>query len=359
MIFQAVLPLLIAACGSFRLGAKFKNGTISTDRPDKNGTIQNTTDANISHAVNLAELSTLRVPSECTGHFWPDWRDSQKVPLFVIPGYGGNPEHLSLLDKNLRHLESNLGKFDCLLYQYKTAVYDDTRLKPCRIIRNHLDQGLLWTEWMSEVPEIEIANHSHVAILLEDIDITQINVEKLLRIMRYYNMSVVSPSLDEPAVKGWRAGVYQYRSMQPHPSKIGRAVKWIDVEFMVFNTGMYRCWQNLISTNMKNNPYGLSTDTLLTSVCSAKMALIDCVGPGHHMTKGQPSYDGYRALRDGFLLWYKYKRLGYTIWWPPDINAFYRMFSSLMHEARLNEWFDWFSQLAGWIPLDADGTELS
>jgi hypothetical protein len=254
----------------------------------------------------FAQVSSLRINQESTPKSWPDWRTGDKVPLFVFPGFGGNKKWVDLIEKNLKSLNSTLGSFDCVVYQYKTAEFDRERLKPCRIVDNHVDEGHLWTFWMKNVSQSDLESHSHLALLLEDVDISGVDVENLLRIMAYHSATIVSPALDEPAKT--QSGLYHHPSMQPTNAEVGRIVRYIDPQFTVFTLEAYKCWQNMF--DLAINPIGWGYGRLVNSVCDAKMAVLDCVGIGHHMgTKS--SYDSSQAKNQEQAIINKYKKLGY------------------------------------------------
>jgi len=257
----------------------------------------------VSH-MRKEKTGSARIPGIKEKDNWPDWRAGDKVPLFFFPGFGGNSEWLGLMEKNLKSLQKQIGSFDCIIFQYKTAKFDGQRVKPCRIMDNHINEGHLWTFWMQQVSRQDIESHSHVAFLLENVDISQVDVEKQLRIMTFYNATVSSPAFDEG-----RGSPYHHDIMRRNnAAKIGRLVTYIDPQFMIFTPEKYTCWQNMIDS--KINSVGWGYDRMLHSVCDARMVILDQIGIGHHMGRGS-SYDFSKAKHQELEFMTKYTKLGY------------------------------------------------
>lgn len=254
----------------------------------------------------LVGVSSLRLNIAGKDH-WPDWRTSDnKVPLFVFPGFGGNSEWLGLMQKNLESLDNQIGRFDCIVFQYKTSELDPQHVKPCRIMNNHVDEGHLWTFWMKQVSKQDVESHSHVALLIEDVDISQVHVEKQLRIMTFYNATISCPAFDEP---NKIPGHYHHHIMEQYEAaNVGRWVTYIDPQFMIFTPEKYTCWQDMIDLDV--NPIGWGYDRLVHSVCDASMVILDHIGIGHHMGSDS-SYDTTNAQKQERAIISKYENLGY------------------------------------------------
>lgn len=245
---------------------------------------------------------------------WPDWRTGEvaeaKKPLVVVPGFGGDKRRYEIVAKNLKSLRESFSDFDCIIYQWRKIEIDHERLRPCQIIdvyaqkRRSMEKDQsnftatvnmvydkaeleaeelavkrLWTFWMKIVREKAIAEHSHVMLMLDDVDITNVDIDKMLRVMAFNNVTIGAPSITGSEIP----------SMAPETKQaVGRRVTYIEMQLTVFTPEMYKCWQTLIDLQM--NPYGWGMDQFLQSVCQPKQALIDNCGAAHHRNK-EAGYD--------------------------------------------------------------------
>merc|ERR1719476_666026 len=91
-------------------------------------------------------------------------------------------------------------------------------------------------------------------------------------------------------------------------AQIGRLVRFIDMQFAIFTPANYRCWQDMIDLDV--NPTGWGYDRLVHSVCNARMAILDSVGPAHHL-RFWPSYDYAKGKDEMNATITKYEGLGF------------------------------------------------
>lgn len=207
--------------------------------------------------------------------------------LLVVPGVG-DAGRIPNLERSLLALQSSLTKggykFGCHVYVWNEDIVQEARdrLSPlqCDV---HISEGM-WTHHMSRVPSVSQTNYTHVGVLLDDVDVTGVELVDFLHLMDWSNFGVASPAFDDPI----------YASMHVRYNCFFHRTDFVNIFFAVFTSDVWACWQSrMIDTT--NNPLGWGMDATLHHVCGATLGVIDAYEGVHRET--QTSYSQTEARR--------------------------------------------------------------
>jgi hypothetical protein len=232
------------------------------------------------------------------------WLYSNTRLLVIVPGHGQS-ERLPQLKKSLRALQrsalssatndihSNANgtiAFHCIVYVWNRAVLQHTaeQLHDCCTVE--YSEGM-WTDHMHKVPDpptvmvTAVNNNStnnnntlntttttchesatHVAVLLDDVDASDIDLPSFFRTMALVNYSVATAAIPD----------WHYSSIRPRPECLAHRTGHADVLFTVYTARMWKCW---IDKNMNRdvNRYGWGFDVTMADVCDATVGVVDHV----------------------------------------------------------------------------------
>lgn len=133
-------------------------------------------------------------------------------------------------------------------------------LQPCNIV---FSEGL-WTHHMLRVDESSLGSTTtHVAVLMDDVNVTNIDTASFLATMIQAKYDVASA-----AIPGWH-----YDALQPRSECKSHRTDYSDVLFTVFTRQAWSCWKRQI--NAEQNEHGWGYDVLLAEKCGVNVGIID------------------------------------------------------------------------------------
>lgn len=203
--------------------------------------------------------------------------------LVVVPGLGGTDKRrLQIVKKSLGAIkksleEANFG-FRCLVYVYEDSFLPRARqgLQELACDDVVLNPGL-WTHHMKRVPTLSSFSSrqldssafasrpiTHVAVLIDDIDVSDIDMPDFLRTMTVGNYSMASPST--------RRSNHEIPMLQRKECRSHRT-DFADILFAVFERDAWKCWQESIDVDI--NPMGWGFDLTFHKLCNATVGVID------------------------------------------------------------------------------------
>lgn len=188
----------------------------------------------------------------------------------IVPGFG-NIDRLPTMTKSIKTIqgwfsaEEGYG-FHCIIYVYKDEVIFEAKrnLPFCEV---HYSVGL-WTHHMSKVPSPPTSDTTHVAMLMDDIDIythSSNNIISLLNQMSKLNYNVMAAAAPNHRVYN--------ESMHPRKECVSHETGFSDVLFTVYDAQAWACWQSQIDLDM--NPSGWGYDLTFSDVCGVKVGVMD------------------------------------------------------------------------------------
>ena len=202
----------------------------------------------------------------------------------VVPGLG-DAIRIPVLQKSLKGLSTEQ-RISCIVYVWDKSLMDEAteRLDECTVIYS---EGL-WTHHMVRVDETVLGNATHIAILIDDIDVSSVNSTSFLSTMSRAGYDAASA-----AVPGWH-----YDSIQPRKECKSHRTDFADVLFLVYTREAWRCWRQQIDLNI--NEFGWGYDVTFADKCNVTVGVIDDAIAVHHggcehggdCTR---SYDGTKA----------------------------------------------------------------
>jgi hypothetical protein len=196
--------------------------------------------------------------------------------LVVIPGHGIADRWpiLSTSLASLKHSVGNTGvKFSCIIYSYSDNLHLQQQ-NMCEIV----DSQGLWTHHMMKVNS---SSFTHVAVLMDDVDVTGVRLPSAIATMDYFKLDVASA-----AMKGWH-----YAHMHPRSDCIAHAANFVDVLFTLFTADAWRCWQAQLDTSL--NPTGWGYDLTLKHLCHVHIGVLDRHKGRHgHIASGEAAASG-------------------------------------------------------------------
>ena len=180
--------------------------------------------------------------------------------LLVIPGHGGL-KRWNLLQLSIRALrksvKNSFQNFKCEIYSYNPTYTPQLKSKKlCTIVEN---RGY-WTHHMSKV---NATGYSHIAVMMDDVNATRVNLPRAIRTMNRFGFDVASAGMEQ----------WHYSHMNPHPSCLGHAVNFVDVLFTIFTAHMWDCWVRQIDLDV--NPIGWGYDLTMRDLCHSKAGVLD------------------------------------------------------------------------------------
>lgn len=197
--------------------------------------------------------------------------------LVVVPGLG-DLERFSILNKSLLALQNSMDKtisdFRCLIYVYEQSIWQNATqaFQQCNLVYN---KGL-WTHHMKHVPHESgtttvaaattgtLTTTTHVAILIDDVDVSSINMTDFLHTMTRAKYSMASASTRWSNHKV---------PMTRREECISHRSDFADILFAVFQLDAWLCWQNQIDLDI--NTMGWGYDVTFHQLCNASVGVID------------------------------------------------------------------------------------
>eukprot|EP01084_Bolivina_argentea_P058524 106858_1 len=204
--------------------------------------------------------------------------------LVVVPGTG-DATRIPTLQKSLLTFKDSQQSteinydFQCVIYVYNWTLLDQIKhdIHYCDIQYN---VGL-WTDHMSKVQLFD--GTTHVAILMDDFDISSIDTVNFLNIMKKSKFDVASAALPQ----------WHYPAMHTRDLCLSHQTNFADVTFTIFAANAWLCWQNHI--NLDINHYGWGYDVTFNKLCNVSIGIIDDHATAVHMSDSR-SYNTIPAM---------------------------------------------------------------
>jgi len=238
-------------------------------------------------STQVRHLSQQLLSSYVTFSAEDDYNTTRKYyeVLVVVPGLG-DMNRFSILNKSLLALENSMEKsksgFRCLIYVYEQRIWQNASqaFQQCNLVYN---EGL-WTHHMKQVPNAgetttttttaaaaaaaatmgTTTTTTHVALLLDDVDVSSINMTDFLHTMTQANYSMASAST---RWSNHKVPMTQREECISHRSDFA------DILFAVFQLDAWLCWQNQIDLDI--NKMGWGYDVTFHQLCKASVGVID------------------------------------------------------------------------------------
>jgi len=182
--------------------------------------------------------------------------------LVVVPGIG-DMRRLTNLKSSLLQLRKT-SSTDCLVIVWNASAMEQIKeeLQFCHVQYN----SGMWTDHMklvtSDHPKINFGLLTHVAVLIDDIDVSKVHFTKFLNLMRIAGYGMASASFSQ-----WHYHVMHRRSVcTSHRSD------YADILFSVFTIPTWLCWLSLIT---EDNRIGWGYDLVLSGKCNVTVDVID------------------------------------------------------------------------------------
>ena len=198
-------------------------------------------------------------------HHW------QTVVEIIVPGFG-DLTRLGGLKKSLETLMMTSGVLlGCQVYVYNSTILSIARdeLSFCEV---RLSLGR-WTDHMKAVDEFPvIARHTatHIAVLIDDIDTTEINFFRFIQLMKHSDFGVASASISQ----------WHYSAMHEREKCSTHQSDYTDILFTVFTIASWGCWVNLLRKSPENS-FGWGFDIVLADQCNVSIGIIDEAKASH------------------------------------------------------------------------------
>lgn len=204
--------------------------------------------------------------------------NKNKKLTVVVPGFG-DMSRMRVLRSSLRAIQHNLHakkyEFECLVYVYKEDILKQATDKLSSICTTIQYNEGLWTHHMKKVPSLDNNNTTHVAVLMDDIDVDTfaLDISYMMDRMEYKEYNLFSASFPRGTV--YRECLHQRAHCQSHECG------YVDILFTLFDTETWKCWQDQI--DLETNSYGWGYDVLVPDVCHAKIGVMDRQGVAVHI----------------------------------------------------------------------------
>lgn len=189
--------------------------------------------------------------------------NSYKSVLVVVPGIG-NMRNLENLFTSLSAIKDSLDKanygFDCIVYVWKEEILNATSNRLKHLCRAKFNKGM-WTHHMKRTPS---TNASHVAVLIDDIDASKVDVFRTLDLMERSGFDGASPaSYDRTS----------FDCMRRRDNCLSHRTDFVNFLFTIMKTWVWNCFQSHINVEM--NDYGWGMDICFSDLCNASLGIID------------------------------------------------------------------------------------
>lgn len=185
-----------------------------------------------------------------------------KSVLVVVPGLG-DIERIETLQKSItaisKSLERDEYKFDCLVYVWNANILENVTEALQSHCQIHFNRGL-WTHHMAKVPP---TNASHVAILMDDVDASKVDMIETLVVMEQSGFGAASPAVDDPT--------YPFTSRRANC--LSHRTDFVNVFFTIMSTPVWQCWQSNIDITINGHGWGM--DMALSDLCNTTIGVID------------------------------------------------------------------------------------
>lgn len=194
------------------------------------------------------------------GQVWTTENSTTSELVVVVPGLG-DATRIPVLQKSLTGLLATTEQVSCIVYVWNKTLVDEAtdKLKLCTVTYN---EGL-WTNHMLRANDSVIGNATHVAVLIDDIDVSAVNVSSFLSTIHQAGYDVASAS-----IPGWH-----YKAMHPRAECKSHRTDFADVLFLVYTRQAWRCWQQQIDLTV--NEFGWGYDVTFAEKCNVTVGIID------------------------------------------------------------------------------------
>ena len=186
--------------------------------------------------------------------------------LVVVPGIG-DMSRLTNLKASLLQLRKT-SSADCLVIVWNASAMKQFKeeLQFCHVQYN----SGMWTDHMklitSDHPKINFGRLTHVAILIDDIDVRNVHLTKFLNLMRISGYGMASASFNQ-----WHYPVMHSRRVcSSHRSDFS------DILFSVFTIPTWICWLSLIT---EDNRIGWGYELVLNGKSNETVVFIELFEP--------------------------------------------------------------------------------
>lgn len=208
--------------------------------------------------------------------------------LVVVPGFG-DMKRMNTLVKSVSAIRDSLQEahygFECIVNVWnKSIVLNATQhLEPiCQVQYN---PGL-WTHHLKRTPP---TTASHVAILMDDIDASRVNMFHTLDVMEKSDLDGISPSIDDQL----------YRCMLPRRGCLSHRTDFVNIFFLIMKRPLWDCFMSNI--DVEQNSYGWGMDVVLSDLCNASLGVVDIYNLTHRGESSLYNRDEAREQMSHYL----------------------------------------------------------
>jgi hypothetical protein len=191
--------------------------------------------------------------------------------LLVVPGLG-EASRIDTLVRSIENISRSLkheqNGFGCVVYVYNWSVLLEAAKRLRHVCQVHFSEGR-WAHHMKRLPSPLPESKTHVAVLMEDMDVSDIDLSGFLSVMDWSKFGIASPVVQSPF----------HLSMEGRCRCLYHRTDFVSIMFTVFTKEVWQCWHNHIDT--VNNPFGWGMDVTVNTLCNTTSGIID-VYEAHH-----------------------------------------------------------------------------
>lgn len=217
---------------------------------------------------------------------------NQKSVFVVVPGIG-NRKNLDGLSSSLSAIKQSLDKaqydFDCIVYVWNKEILNVTRNRLKDLCRAKFNKGM----WAQHLERTLPRKATYVAVLLDDVDASKVDIIHTLDLMEKSRFDGASPSYFD-----------NFRAMRRRENCLSHRTDHLNIFLTIMTAKLWDCFQSLIDVKINNLGWGL--DLLLSDFCNASLGVIDNATIFHQREKS--SYNNRKAYIQ--LLNYVYNKTG-------------------------------------------------
>jgi hypothetical protein len=193
----------------------------------------------------------------------PVIKNNEKV-LIVVPGFGDATRLLGLTASLVKLMSNPSISSSCLVFVWNPELYlQASSALPFCMVR--LSVGL-WTNHMLAVDVVppEASTFSHVAVLIDDIDVTKVDLARFLEVMTESRFGMASASFPQ----------WHYPVLHPRMQCSSHRSDFADILFSVFTLDAWKCWIGMIRASRRNQ-FGWGFDCVFADKCNLSIGVID------------------------------------------------------------------------------------
>jgi hypothetical protein len=150
----------------------------------------------------------------------------------------------------------------CNVFVWNDAIVKDVE-KSLQTMCSVQHNAGKWVDHMAASSDDDLSQTtSHVAVLMDDVDIQGIDVVSFLNTMNESGYDLASGSIDN----------WHYECMHSREVCRSHRTDYVDVLFAVFTAEAWLCWKNQF--DLQINSYGWGYDVTFADQCKAKVGVV-------------------------------------------------------------------------------------